>query len=225
MSIDADGELRKALQPGHGQAGEDRAPPTAASMPICPGSARSAWPMPAWAICCASTPNGCASWWSAICCTPAARAPSSILDNWDASLAQVRQGDADGLCQGAGRHEGARAPSPWRQSRDMGKITGFLEIERQDRGYEKPEARLNNYSEFVHPLPYAEVSQAGGALHGLRHSLLSPGLPGQQPDPGLEQSGLSRPVAHRVRERCTPPTISRNSPAASAPRPARRAAP
>ena len=33
-------------------------------------------PMPAWAICCASMPSGCASWWSAICCTPAARAPS-----------------------------------------------------------------------------------------------------------------------------------------------------
>ena len=41
----------------------------------------------------------------------------------------------------------------------MGKITGFLEIERQDRGYEKPQARLENYREFVHPLPYAEVSK------------------------------------------------------------------
>jgi glutamate synthase (NADPH/NADH) large chain len=36
----------------------------------------SACPMPAWATCCASTPNGSASWWSAICCIPAARAPS-----------------------------------------------------------------------------------------------------------------------------------------------------
>ena len=35
----------------------------------------------------------------------------------------------------------------------MGKITGFLEIERQDRGYEKPEQRVHNYREFVHPLP------------------------------------------------------------------------
>jgi glutamate synthase (NADPH/NADH) small chain len=41
----------------------------------------------------------------------------------------------------------------------MGKVTGFLEIERQDRGYEKPEARLENYREFVHPLPYADVRQ------------------------------------------------------------------
>ena len=41
----------------------------------------------------------------------------------------------------------------------MGKITGFLEIERQDRPYEKPEVRLNNYKEFVHNLPAPQVSQ------------------------------------------------------------------
>ncbi|HEX2760057.1 MAG TPA: glutamate synthase subunit beta, partial [Rhizomicrobium sp.] len=41
----------------------------------------------------------------------------------------------------------------------MGKVTGFLEVDRLDRGYEKPEARLHNYQEFVHPLPYAEVSR------------------------------------------------------------------
>ena len=34
----------------------------------------------------------------------------------------------------------------------MGKITGFLEIERRDRGYDKPEARLKNWNEFVKPL-------------------------------------------------------------------------
>jgi len=41
----------------------------------------------------------------------------------------------------------------------MGKPTGFLEIERHDRGYEKPDSRLKNWREFVTPLPYAEVSQ------------------------------------------------------------------
>jgi glutamate synthase (NADPH/NADH) small chain len=41
----------------------------------------------------------------------------------------------------------------------MGKITGFLEIERHDRSSEKPEARVHNYLEFVRPLPTAEVSQ------------------------------------------------------------------
>ena len=41
----------------------------------------------------------------------------------------------------------------------MGKVTGFLEIERQDRPSEKPEARVHNYLEFVRPLPPAQVSQ------------------------------------------------------------------
>ena len=40
----------------------------------------------------------------------------------------------------------------------MGKVTGFLEIERHDRGYEKPEARIANYKEFIKPLAYGEVS-------------------------------------------------------------------
>jgi len=41
----------------------------------------------------------------------------------------------------------------------MGKITGFLEIERQDRNSEKPEQRIHNYHEFVNPLPAPEVSK------------------------------------------------------------------
>ncbi len=39
----------------------------------------------------------------------------------------------------------------------MGKITGFLEIERQDRSYEEPEARLKNYQEFTKPLGKSEI--------------------------------------------------------------------
>jgi len=36
--------------------------------------------------------------------------------------------------------------------RKVGKATGFLEIERQDRGYAKPAERLKNWNEFVVPL-------------------------------------------------------------------------
>jgi glutamate synthase (NADPH/NADH) small chain len=43
----------------------------------------------------------------------------------------------------------------------MGIPTGFLEIERQDRSYEKVEARLKTWKEFVRPLPPAEVSRQG----------------------------------------------------------------
>ncbi len=35
----------------------------------------------------------------------------------------------------------------------MGKPTGFLEVERADRGYDKPAVRTRSWREFVHPLP------------------------------------------------------------------------
>jgi len=35
----------------------------------------------------------------------------------------------------------------------MGKETGFLEVDREDRGYENPKTRIANYKEFVVPLP------------------------------------------------------------------------
>jgi glutamate synthase (NADPH) small chain len=38
----------------------------------------------------------------------------------------------------------------------MGKPTGFLEIERQDRGYDKPDLRRRSWKEFVKPLPDPE---------------------------------------------------------------------
>jgi glutamate synthase (NADPH/NADH) small chain len=43
----------------------------------------------------------------------------------------------------------------------MGLPTGFLEIERKDRPYEKVEKRLKTWREFVLPLPPAEVSRQG----------------------------------------------------------------
>ena len=41
----------------------------------------------------------------------------------------------------------------------MGKVTGFLEIERLERGAEPPKDRLHTYKEFVQPLPYTEVGR------------------------------------------------------------------
>jgi glutamate synthase (NADPH/NADH) small chain len=43
----------------------------------------------------------------------------------------------------------------------MGLPTGFLEIERKDRPYEKVDKRLKNWREFVLPLPAEEVSRQG----------------------------------------------------------------
>jgi len=39
------------------------------------------------------------------------------------------------------------------KGREMGKPTGFLEVERVDRGYDKPTVRTKNWREFVHALP------------------------------------------------------------------------
>jgi glutamate synthase (NADPH/NADH) small chain len=41
----------------------------------------------------------------------------------------------------------------------MGKPTGFLEIERSDRTYDRVGARLKTWKEFVQPLPAAQVGQ------------------------------------------------------------------
>ena len=41
----------------------------------------------------------------------------------------------------------------------MGKPTGFLEFERQDRGYDKPEVRRKSWKEFVKPLPDPELGK------------------------------------------------------------------
>jgi glutamate synthase (NADPH/NADH) small chain len=47
----------------------------------------------------------------------------------------------------------------------MGRPTGFLEIERRDRAYEKPEARVRSWHEFLKPLPDAELkSQAARCM-------------------------------------------------------------
>jgi glutamate synthase (NADPH/NADH) small chain len=39
----------------------------------------------------------------------------------------------------------------------MGKATGFLELDRHDRGYDTAEVRLTHYREFVTPLPETEL--------------------------------------------------------------------
>ena len=41
----------------------------------------------------------------------------------------------------------------------MGKTTGFLEIDRHDRAYEKTEIRLKTFTEFVKPLPPEELNR------------------------------------------------------------------
>ena len=43
----------------------------------------------------------------------------------------------------------------------MGKTTGFIEIDRQERKYEPPSSRVKHYKEFIVPLNSSEVSKQG----------------------------------------------------------------
>ena len=53
----------------------------------------------------------------------------------------------------------------------MGKITGFMEFERHDRGYRPVDERVKHWREFVAAAVRGRRREdAGGALHGLRHS-------------------------------------------------------
>ncbi len=66
----------------------------------------------------------------------------------------------------------------------MGKPTGFLEYERHDRAYEKPEARKQNYAEFTKRMDNAEIrTQAARCMDcGIPFcqgtSSVTPGTPG-----------------------------------------------
>ena len=72
----------------------------------------------------------------------------------------------------------------------MGKITGFLEIEREDRTYEPAADRVRHYREFIIAAERGGDRAPSRPLHGLRHPLLPYGLSGQQPDPRLERPRL-----------------------------------
>ena len=54
----------------------------------------------------------------------------------------------------------------------MGKVTGFLEIERHDRKYAPVEERIKHWHEFVLPLAEEGHARPGRAVHGLRRALL-----------------------------------------------------
>ncbi|MGY4598836.1 hypothetical protein ACVWXL_006582 [Bradyrhizobium sp. GM22.5] len=82
----------------------------------------------------------------------------------------------------------------------MGKITGFLEIERHDRKYTPVAERVKHFHEFVVPLSEKETRDQAARCMNCGISLLPrhrlglarhARLPGQQPDPGLERPRLS----------------------------------
>jgi hypothetical protein len=76
----------------------------------------------------------------------------------------------------------------------MGKVTGFLEFEREDRHYQPVAERIKHWHEFVLPLPDKEVrDQAARCMDcGEPHQRRPHRLPGQQPDSRLERPRLSQ---------------------------------
>ena len=106
----------------------------------------------------------------------------------------------------------------------MGKVTGFMEYERLEEGYEPVAERVKHYREFVLAPDRRAGQGAGRALHGLRHAVLQQRLPGQQHHSGLQRPRVPQRLEERARRCCTRPTTSPSSPAASARRRARRPA-
>ena len=106
----------------------------------------------------------------------------------------------------------------------MGKVTGFMEYERVEEGYEPVPQRVQELQGVRHRAERRRGQGPERALHGLRHAVLQQRLPGQQHHSGLQRPGLSRRLEAARSRCCTRPTTSPSSPAASARRRARRRA-
>ena len=59
----------------------------------------------------------------------------------------------------------------------MGKPTGFMEIARKERPYEKADARKKNWQEFVKPLPFGEVAEQAARCMDCGIPFCNPGCP------------------------------------------------
>ena len=106
----------------------------------------------------------------------------------------------------------------------MGKPTGFLEIERHDRGYDKRRSALKTWKEFVQPLPPAELGQQAARCMNCGIPFCHNGCPVNNQIPDWNDLVYRDQWRDGAATTCTRPTTSRSSPAASAPRPARRPA-
>ena len=106
----------------------------------------------------------------------------------------------------------------------MGRPTGFLEIERRDRSYEKPEARRRGWNEFVKPLPAPETREQAARCMDCGIPFCHDGCPVNNLIPSWNDLVYRDQWRAALKVLCIRPTIFRSSPAASAPRPARRRA-
>ena len=106
----------------------------------------------------------------------------------------------------------------------MGKATGFLEIERHDRGYDKPDERRRTWTEFLKPLSEPELSDQAARCMDCGIPFCHNGCPVNNLIPDWNNLVYRDQWRTQRAARCIPPTTSRSSPAASARRRARRRA-
>ena len=106
----------------------------------------------------------------------------------------------------------------------MGKPTGFLEYERKDRGYLPVEQRIRHYSEFVVPLSDAELGTQGARCMDCGIPFCHQGCPVNNIIPDWNDL-VYRQQWRDALEVLQSTTTFLSSPAASAPRLARRRAP
>ena len=129
-----------------------------------------------------------------------------LLTDWSATRQAVREGDAARLQARARgqiavrrRQPGADRPVELRRGGSRGRPwvsrPGSSRFSGRSRRTRPVAERLHDWREVYLPYPDADLRDAGVALHGLRHSVLPPGLSARQPDPRLERPRLSRSVA------------------------------
>jgi ferredoxin len=108
----------------------------------------------------------------------------------------------------------AAAFSPLQES-NMGKPTGFLELDRQDRGYLPKEERVQNFREFVVPLAEPELKAQASRCMDCGVPYCHNGCPVNNQIPDWNDF-LYRATGKRRCRICIRRIISRNLPAAFA---------
>ena len=95
------------------------------------------------------------------------------------------------LLAAASAHSGQQwASAPERQGISLGSVTSFIEVQRSKPAARPIAERVRDWSEVIPDS--AAGSRAGLALHGLRHSVLSSGVPARQSHSGLESSVIGQ---------------------------------
>ena len=108
----------------------------------------------------------------------------------------AREGDAPRLQARAARaRRKPKRATPGGRDGVMGKLGGFLQIERHGMTYRDPARANARLSGVRRGAACAGAARSGRALHGMRRALLPQRLSARQPDPRLERPRVPRSLA------------------------------